>query len=107
MPAPGCRLGPVAPLCPNWNKDKAIEALLLVQQVFQDDADFLRETQSTESLQAIGLLVSEESRRGKAPLSPGEWGKFLEYVASLPADPNRRSASSSPPQPSALERYRL
>ena len=89
------------------NKDKAIEALLLVNRVFQDDAEFLRETQSTDALQAIGLLVSEESRRGKAPLSPGEWGKFLEWVTTLPADPNRRSASSSPPQPSALERYRL
>ena len=52
-------------------------------------------------------MAAERELLGKAPLSPGEWGKFLVYVATLPADPNRRSASSSPPQPSALERYRL
>ena len=44
-------------------------------------------TRSPEAaLHAIGLLVSEEARRGKLPLSPAEWGQFLEYVATLPVD---------------------
>ena len=68
------------------NKDKALEALLLVNRAFQDDEAFLHDTQSQAALHAIGLLVSEEARRGKLPLSPGEWGQFLEYVATLPVD---------------------
>ena len=63
------------------NKDKAIEALLLVNQLFKDDAEFLRDTQSREALLAVALLVSGEAHRGKAPLSPGEWGHFLEHIA--------------------------
>lgn len=35
---------------------------------------------SDQALQVIGLLVSAEARRGKPPLAPGPWGKFLEYV---------------------------
>lgn len=63
------------------NKDKAIEALLLVNQLFKDDAGFLRDTQSHEALLAVARLVSAEAHRGKAPLSPGEWGSFLEHIA--------------------------
>jgi hypothetical protein len=64
------------------NKDKAIEALLLVNQVFKEDAGFLRDTQSREALLAVAQLVSAEAHRGKAPLSPGEWGRFLEHLAT-------------------------
>lgn len=67
------------------NKDHAIESLLLVNHIFKSDAAFLRDTQSTAALDAIGRLVSEESRRGKQPLSPGVWGLFLEFIASRPA----------------------
>lgn len=67
------------------NKDHALESLLLVHQVFKNDAAFLRDTQSTSALEAIGRLVSEEARRGKQPLSPGAWGLFLEYIVSTPA----------------------
>jgi uncharacterized protein YyaL (SSP411 family) len=63
------------------NKDKAIEALLLVNHVFKDDEAFLRDTLSKDALHAIALLVSEEARQGKAPLSPCEWGHFLEFIA--------------------------
>ncbi|MEI7945956.1 MAG: hypothetical protein WCJ02_04640 [bacterium] len=63
------------------NKDKAIEALLLVNHVFKDDETFLRDTLSKDALHAIALLVSEEARQGKAPLSPREWGHFLEFIA--------------------------
>jgi hypothetical protein len=67
------------------NKDHAIESLLLVNHVFKSDTAFLRDTQSTAVLDAIGRLVSEEARRGKQPLSPGAWGLFLEFIASKPA----------------------
>ncbi len=67
------------------NKDHALESLLLVNHVFKNDAAFLRDTQSTAALDAIGHLISEEARRGKQPLSPGAWGLFLEFIASNPA----------------------
>ncbi len=62
------------------NKDKSLEALLLVNRTFEKDETFLSETQSKNALHALALLVSEEARRGKLPLSPGEWGQFLEYI---------------------------
>ena len=64
------------------NKDKAIEALLLVHRTFQNDPVFLRETDSRAALLAIARLVSDEAARGKAPLSPAEWGHFLEFIVS-------------------------
>jgi hypothetical protein len=51
-------------------------------QAFKDDAGFLRDTQSREALLAVSLLVSAEAHRGKTPLSPGEWGRFLEHIAA-------------------------
>jgi hypothetical protein len=60
------------------NKD--IEALLLVNQAFKDDDAFLHDTQSREALHTLALLVSAEAHRGKDPLSPGAWGRFLEHI---------------------------
>jgi hypothetical protein len=60
------------------NKDKAIEALLLVNRWFQQDKAWLRETVTTDALDAVGKLASEQSRRGQSPLGPREWGLFLE-----------------------------
>lgn len=62
------------------NKDKAMEALLLVNRVFAGDAPLLRESRSVEALAALGKLVSSEYRQGAAPLGPREWGLFLEFV---------------------------
>ena len=61
-------------------KDKAMEALLLVNQVFATDKAFLEESRSTAALDALARLVSAESLRGKTPLGPREWGLFLAYV---------------------------
>jgi uncharacterized protein YyaL (SSP411 family) len=66
------------------NKDKAMEALLLVNRVFADDPDFLSESLSLDALDALGRLVSSEALRGKNPLGPREWGAFLEWVATHP-----------------------
>ena len=33
-----------------------------------------------QRLRALALLVSAETHRGKASLSPGDWGHFLEYI---------------------------
>jgi len=63
------------------NKDKAMEALLVVRDVFAADADFLRETHTTRALDALGKLVSEQYRRGGEPLSPRAWGMFLAHAA--------------------------
>ena len=61
-------------------KDKAMEALLLVTQVFATDKAFLEESRSTAALDALARFVSAESLRGKHPLGPREWGLFLAYV---------------------------
>lgn len=63
------------------NKDKAMEALLLVNTVFAADAEFLRDTRSAEALDALGRLVSEQSRRGGEALGPRGWGMFLAHAA--------------------------
>jgi hypothetical protein len=63
------------------NKDKAIEVLVFVNRSFAGDPEFLRETRSSEALDALGKLISEQSRRGNFPVGPREWGQFLEYVA--------------------------
>ena len=62
------------------NKDKAVETLLLVNQIFAGDAAFLDETRSAAALDALGRFVSAEALRGKLPLGPREWGLFLEFV---------------------------
>jgi hypothetical protein len=61
------------------NKDKAIQALVLVHRVFENDAAFLEDTQSSAALQALAQLIAAEMRSGKQPLGPGEWGQFLEF----------------------------
>jgi hypothetical protein len=58
-----------------------------VNQVFKNDVAFLRTTQSSAALDAIGRLVSEEARQGKQPLGPGAWGLFLEFIALKPVNP--------------------
>ncbi|MBI5799138.1 MAG: hypothetical protein HZA92_00220 [Verrucomicrobia bacterium] len=60
------------------NKDKAIEALLLVSRRLGSDKDLLRASLTVEALDVAGRLVSELSRRSQSPLGPGEWGLFLE-----------------------------
>ena len=60
------------------NKEKSIEALLLMQQWFSGEKAFLEASLSTGALDVLGKLVSEQSRRGNSPLSPREWGLFLE-----------------------------
>jgi hypothetical protein len=67
--------GPGAP-----NRNKAVEALVFVNRRFAGQVDFLRDSQSAEALDALGRLVSEQYRQGKAPLGPGEWGSFLEFA---------------------------
>lgn len=62
------------------NKESALEALLTVRSAFREEPDFLRETMSDQALQVLGRFVSAEARRGKQPIAPGPWGKFLEYV---------------------------
>ena len=63
------------------NKDKAMEALLIVKRFLAGEPGFLGDTRSGEALDALGKLVSEEARAGRAPLDPRGWGQYLEYVA--------------------------
>ena len=65
-------------------KDHAMESLLMVQKAFRQDAAFLRHTQTTDALDAIGRLVSAEYARGRQPLAPAAWGLFMESIFSQP-----------------------
>lgn len=71
-------------------KNKSMEALLLVNQLFADEPDFLRATLSIESLDALGKLVSGQYLRGNDPLGPREWGLFLEHVKLKRGQPASR-----------------
>ena len=62
-------------------KDKAIESLLLVSHLFQNDPAFLESTHTTTALNTLSQLLSEEARRGKLPLSPSGWGQFLAHIS--------------------------
>jgi len=62
------------------NKDKAMETLLLVNRAFADEPEFLRAALVPAALEALGKLVSEQSRAGGQPLGFREWGLFLEEV---------------------------
>jgi hypothetical protein len=62
------------------NRDKAMETLLIVNRYLSSEPEFLRGTGSAEALKALGKLVSEEARGGRAPLDPRGWGEFLEFV---------------------------
>ena len=64
------------------NKDKAFEALLLTGNYFSDRPDIWTETSSPKAFSLLGAFISEEYRRGKFPLSPGEWCRFLETFSS-------------------------
>jgi hypothetical protein len=63
-------------------KDKAMEALLLTRDVFAGDPEFLDTTHTRAALQILGGHVSEEYRRGKLPLGPRAWGRFLALAAA-------------------------
>lgn len=64
------------------NKDHAMEALLLTRSAFGNDPPFMHETKTDGALRSLALLVSAEAHRGKSPLAPGPWGKFLEHISA-------------------------
>lgn len=63
-------------------RDKAYEALSLVCRTFAGNPDFLKETRTAEAFRLLSAHVSDEARKGKRPLGPGEWGLFLEERAT-------------------------
>jgi hypothetical protein len=62
------------------NMDKALEALMLVNIRLACEPGLLEDTGSRAALDQLGKAVSAAARRGRPPVSPGEWGAFLEYV---------------------------
>ncbi len=62
------------------NIESAMEVLVMVHRVFANDVEFLKETFSSDALDALAKLVSEQSGRGSASLGPRGWGRFLEFV---------------------------
>lgn len=78
-------LGPGAP-----NKDKAMEALVLVNRALADEGDLLRASLSGEALDALAKLVSTQFLRGGEPLGPREWSLFLEYATTRGSEAVKR-----------------
>jgi rhamnogalacturonyl hydrolase YesR len=63
------------------SKDKPMEALLLALTTLTKETSLLNRTQSFTAFQALSQTVSDEYRRGsRFPLSPGEWGTYLQYL---------------------------
>jgi hypothetical protein len=62
------------------NKDKAIEVLVFVNRAFAKNPEFLSHSRSSDALDALGKLISEQYRRDHSPVGPREWGQFLEHV---------------------------
>ncbi len=88
------------------NEDKAMEVLVFVNRRFAEEKDFLRETLSVESLDALAKLVSSQSLRGRDPLGPREWSLFLEYVATraTPESPPKAAPDQTSSVPAARRR---
>lgn len=63
-------------------KDKAIEALLLIDRRFDHDPVFLAETQCTQALNLVCDYASEQARSGRLPLGPRGWCEMLARCAS-------------------------
>lgn len=63
-------------------KDKAVEALILVERHFGRDEDLMTTTHSKAALDRLCRYCSEQARRGKLPLSPRGWGWMLAFLSS-------------------------
>lgn len=63
------------------NKDKAMDALVFVNDALAGEGDLLAASLSAEALDALARLVSKQFLRGGDPLGPREWSLFLEYAA--------------------------
>lgn len=62
------------------NKDKAMEALLLVTRIPVVASEVGRASLTTDALGELARGVSWELRSGKSPMGPRELGLFLEYT---------------------------
>ena len=64
------------------NADSAMEALLLLQKRVTDSADLCAGCGQDDALDALARYSIARVRRGSFPLSPGNWGRFVEHEVS-------------------------
>jgi hypothetical protein len=62
------------------NKDKAMETLLMVREIYRDDQEFLDASLTPQALDALERLVIVALRTGQDPLSPRGYGRYLAYT---------------------------
>ena len=62
------------------NKDKAMETLLMVREMYRDDPAFLEASLTPQALDALERLVIVALRTGHDPLSPRGYGRYLAYA---------------------------
>ena len=87
--------------------DKLREALLRLVEVKPGPAQRLADTQPFEVLRAVGLMVAEGFRSGKALLRICAWGMCRAHMAGNQTDSAATKAVPDSGRPSALQRYRL
>ncbi len=64
------------------NADSAIEALLLLRKRIPDSSELFAGCGQESALIALSRYSIARARRGSFPLSPGNWGRFVEYEAT-------------------------
>lgn len=62
------------------NKDKAMETLLMVRELYRADPAFLDASLTTEAFDALERLVIVALRAGRNPLSPRGYGRYLAHA---------------------------
>ena len=87
--------------------DKLREALLTVAEVKPGPGQLLADTQPIEVLRAVGLMVAEGFRSGKAMLRICAWGMCRAHMAGNQTDSAATKAVPDSGRPSALQRYPL
>ena len=61
-------------------KEKALTALLAVKRVFAHDPQFLKDTETSEALYNLELIISSQYSWRNLPVSPREWVIFLSDI---------------------------
>ncbi len=65
--------------------ESAFEALVLLQQYFPNSSRSMGDAKQADALRALASYCIAKVRAGGLPVSPGVWGRYLEYARSNPA----------------------
>jgi hypothetical protein len=63
------------------NADTAFETLLMLKELFPESTQSIGNAQQEEAFKALESYCVTRFRQGKAPLKPGVWGRYLNFLA--------------------------